>query len=304
MLTTAIDTFVALRRSVGFTFLDEGYMLVSYGRFAAARGDTHVRSGTVLEWAALASTPARRETRLRIVVGFAQHAQAEDARHQIPPRYAFANDQRQRRPPYIYPLTEIQRLLDSAAKLGPRGSLRPRTYYTLFGLLACTGLRISEALALRLADFSGGALVVRNTKFRKSRLVPLHDTAVAALDEYVRERQQVRPSDDHLFLSEHGRPLGYKHGVYPTFLQLVGKRGRRADICPRPTIHVLRHTFAVRSLESSPNGRDHLGWHIRALSTYLGHASVANTYWYLGSTPHLMRDLADLCQLIVDGVAS
>jgi integrase/recombinase XerD len=304
MLTAAIDSYIALRRSVGFKFVDEGYMLASYGRFAAARGDAHVRSESVLEWAVLASTPARRETRLRIVVGFARHAQAEDARHQIPPRYAFGNNGRLRKPPYIYSLSEIQRLLDSAAKLGPCGSLRPRTYYTLFGLLACTGLRISEALALRLADFSGGVLVVRKTKFQKSRLVPLHDTAVVALDEYVQERQQGRFLDDHLFMSEQGRPLGYKHEVLPTFWQLAGKRSNRTDVCPRPTIHGLRHTFAVRSLESSPNGRDHLGWHIRALSTYLGHSSVAETYWYLSSTPHLMNDLADLCQPIVEGVAS
>lgn len=302
-MTKTIDAYVALRRSVGFKFVDEGEMLGSYGRFAATRGDTHVRARRVLEWAALASSPRRRETRLRIVVGFARHAQAEDARHEIPPRHVFGRGGHQSRPPYIYSVPEIELLLDSAAKLGPLGSLRPRTYCTLFGLLACTGLRISEALALRLADFSGGILVVRGTKFGKSRLVPLHDTAVAALSKYVDERQHVRSRDDHLFISALGRPLRYKH-VRRTFLQLVAKRGDRTEVSPRPTIHGLRHTFAVRSLESSPNGRDHVGWHLRALSTYLGHATVASTYWYLRATPHLMRDLADLCQPVVEeGVA-
>ncbi len=303
MLTTAIDTYVALRRSLGFKFVRGGDMLRSYGRFAAARGDKHVRSKRVVEWAVLAPTPDRREMRLRIVVGFARHAQAEDARHEIPPRHVFAREGRHRRPPYIYGIREIQLLLHSAAKLGPSGSLRPRTYYTLFGLLACTGLRISEARALRLVDFSNGMVVVRETKFGKSRLVPLHDTAVAALNEYVRERRRVRSSDDHLFISERGQALSYSQ-VYETFLRLVAKGDYRTGMRKRPTIHGLRHTFAVRALESSPNGRDHVGWHIRALSTYLGHSTVACTYWYLRSTPHLMKDLADLCQPIVEGMAS
>ena len=303
MLTTAIDTYVALRKSVGFRFVGEGHMLEHYGRFALARGDTHVRAQRVLEWAALAPSPRTRERRLGVVISFARHAKAEDARHEIPPRHAFARDRRQQMPPYIYPLDKIRFLLDSAMKLEPSGSLRPCTYYTLFGLLACTGLRISEALALRLADFSTDVLVVRGTKFGKSRLVPLHDTAIAALNEYVRKRQRVRSPDDHLFISDHGRPIRYKH-AYRIFRRLVVQPSGNTKVSRRPTIHGLRHTFAVRALESSPNGRDHVGWHIRALSTYLGHVTVASTYWYLRATPQLMRDLADLCRPVVEGVAS
>lgn len=304
MLSGAIDMYLALRRSVGFKFHSQGTMLRSYGRFAVANGDTHVRSDRVLEWAALAATPERRERRARIVIGFARHAKAEDARHEIPPRYAFSRATR--RPPaspYIYPPDEIRGLLESATKLGPIGSLRPRTYYTLFGLLACTGLRISEALALRLGDFGDHMLVVRGTKFGKSRLIPLHDTAAAALHEYGREREKIRSADDHLFITNMGHPIQYEH-ARETFLRLMPFRSCAADGRRRPTIHGLRHTFAVRSLEAAPNGRDHVGWHIRALSTYLGHVTVGTTYWYLRATPQLMRDLADACQPVVEGVAS
>jgi integrase/recombinase XerD len=301
VLTSGIDSYVALRRSVGLKFVGDGNLLRSYGHFAVARGDTHVRTDRVLEWAALAGTPGRRERRLRIVVGFARHAKAEDARHEIPPRHVFGRERREPAPPYIYRAGEIELLLDSARKLGPRGSLRPRTYYTLFGLLACTGLRISEGLGLRLADFSSGVLVVRGTKFGKSRLVPLHDTASAALSKYVRKRERVKSAHDHLFVCERGRPIGYKR-AYRMFVRLMAKPRSAAEVGRRPTIHGLRHTFAVRSLESSPNGRDHVGWHIRALSTYLGHVTVGTTYWYLRATPHLMRDLADVCRPVVEGV--
>ena len=302
-MTAAIDTYVALRRAVGLKFVGDGNLLCSYGHFALARGDTHVRADRVLEWAALAASPGRRERRLRIVVGFARHAKAEDARHEIPPRHVFGRERREPAPPYIYRPGEIELLLDSARKLGPCGSLRPQTYYTLFGLLACTGLRISEGLGLRLAGFSNGVLVVRGTKFGKSRLVPLHDTASAILDAYVRERTRVKSVDDHLFVCDHGRPIGYKR-AYRMFLRLMAQPRSAGEAKRRPTIHGLRHTFAVRSLESSPNGRDHVGWHVRALSTYLGHVTVGTTYWYLRATPHLMRDLADVCRPVVEGVAS
>lgn len=303
MLISAIDRYVALRRSVGLKFVGDGDLLRSYGQFAVARGDTHIRADRVLEWAALATTPGRRERRLRLVVGFARHAKAENARHEIPPRHVFGRERREPAPPHIYRPEEIEFLLDSAMKLGPRGSLRPRTYYTLFGLLACTGLRISEGLGLRLADFSNGLLVVRGTKFGKSRLVPLHDTTSAVISEYVRDRQRVKSVDDHLFVCERGRPIGYKR-AYRMFVRLMARPRRAGEAGRRPTIHGLRHTFAVRSLESSPNGRDHVGWHVRALSTYLGHVTVGTTYWYLRATPHLMRDLADACRPVVEGVMS
>ena len=300
MLTAAVNEYVALRRSLGAKFVDEAESLRSYAKFAAARGDKHVRTGGALEWAAMATTASSRENRLRLVVAFAMHARAEDPRHDLPPRNVFARARsRYRRPPYIYTPEAVGTLLAAAARLAPAGSVRPDTYCTLFSLLACTGLRVSEALRLRLGDFSDGSLVIRGTKFGKTRLVPLHPTATEALTRYLARRNAACPVDDHIFVSSRGNPLKYKY-VYRTFLGLVAGWSAGPNRS-RPTIHGLRHSFAVRSLEDSPTGRDHVGWHLRALSTYLGHVSVASTYWYLRSTPQLMRDLADVCAPTFEG---
>jgi integrase len=294
MLTAVVNEYVALRRSLGAKFVEEAEALRSYAKFAAARGDKHVLTGRAIEWAALATTASRRENRLRLVVAFAIHARSEDPHHDLPPRHVFAGARsRYRRPPYIYAPEAVGTLLAAAARLGPAGSLRPDTYSTLFALLTCAGLRVSEALRLRLGDFSDGSLVVRSTKFGKTRLVPLHPTATEALTRYLARRNAACPVDDHVFVSLRGNPLKYKY-VYRTFLGLVSGWSAGPNR-PRPNLHGLRHTFAVRSLEDSPTGRDHVGWHLRALSTYLGHVSVASTYWYLRSTPQLMRDLADVC---------
>jgi len=302
MLTAAVNEYVALRRSLGAKFVDEAKVLRSYAKFAAARGDKHVRTGCALEWAALATTASSRENRLRLVVTFAMHARAEDPRHELPPRNVFARARGQyRRPPYIYTPEAVGTLLAAAARLGPAGSVRPDTYSTLFALLACTGLRISEALQLRLGDFLDGSLVIRGTKFGKTRLVPLHPTATEALTSYLARRNAACPVDDHVFVSSRGNPLKYRY-VYRTFRRLVSGWSAGPNRA-RPTLHGLRHTFAVRSLEASPTGRDRVGWHLRALSTYLGHVSVASTYWYLRSTPQLMRDLADVCAPAFEGGA-
>ena len=300
MLTAAVDEYVALRRTLGAKFVDEGEVLRSYAKFAVARGDKLVRTASVLEWAALATTASSRENRLRLVAAFAAHARAEDPRHDLPPRNVFTRARSAyRRPPFVYTPEAVGTLLAAAARLGPAGSVRPDTYCTLFGLLACTGLRISEALRLRLGDFSDRSLMIRGTKFGKTRLVPLHPTATEALTRYLVCRDAACPIDDHVFVSSRGTPLKYKY-VYRTFLKLVSGWSAGPNRS-RPTIHGLRHSFAVRSLEDSPTGRDHAGWHLRALSTYLGHVSVASTYWYLRATPQLMRDLADVCAPAFEG---
>lgn len=183
-------------------------------------------------------------------------------------------------------------LLDAAATLGPRGSLRPHAYVTLLGLIASTGLRISEALALRLDDITGVGLVILETKFRKSRLVPLHPTTRAALDVYLRKRAKYAVDDDAVFLSEWRTQMKYPT-VLTTFLTLVRQIGiHRGPGKPGPRIHDLRHAFAVRSLEQCAGSREDVARHALALSTYLGHAHVADTYWYLQATPKLLADIA------------
>jgi integrase len=190
--------------------------------------------------------------------------------------------------------------MQAASQSGYR-TLRRATYSTLFGLLACTGLRLSEAIHLRYADITTDGLVVRRTKFRKSRLVPLHTTARTALERYLDQRRPYAPLDDHVFISLRRKPLlvADAERAFRTAAHQIGLRHEPDR--PRPTIHALRHTFAVRALESCPDDRNRITRHMVALSTYLGHGHVGHTYWYLEATPQLMRDVSDRCERFVTG---
>jgi len=203
---------------------------------------------------------------------------------------------RRRRAPYLFREQDLQALLAHAARLGPPDSLRPHTYSTLLGLLAVTGLRISEALALRFKDVTPDGLVIRETKFRKNRLVPLHATATSALQAYLARRCALALDDDHVFVSGRRRPLSY-FTVVDTFHQLLAAAGIPTDPeRPRPRLMDLRHTFASRALETCPDDRDSIGRHMLALTTYMGHARVKSTYWYLSSTPQLLGNIAQACE--------
>ena len=206
MLNQAIDNYLKIRRVAGFELkVDEG-LLRNYARFAVDRSETHVRRQTALDWAAQAPSPDQRERRLGMVRRFAEHARAEDPAHERVPQHVFAH-KRRRVFPTLFSPEQLRQLLDATARLRPKGSLRPHTYYTLFGLLAATGLRISEALHLRLDDVTADGLLVRNTKFHKSRLVPLHESTAAALERYLEQRKAVGGGDDHVFISTTGGAL-------------------------------------------------------------------------------------------------
>jgi integrase len=168
--------------------------------------------------------------------------------------------------------------------------MRSLTYATLIALLAATGLRISEALKLTFADITSDGLLIRETKFRKTRLVPLHETTAAGLQGYL-ERRGPGSGEDPVFADMHGRPLRYI-AVKETFDRLVGKVGIRPTSELRPRLHDLRHTFAVRALQDSPTGRNRCGAHMVALATYMGHVNIYSTYWYLEATADLVRDIA------------
>lgn len=203
--------------------------------------------------------------------------------------------------PFIFTPEQARQLLVAASRLTPATSLRPWTYCTLFSLLAVAGLRISEAFALRISDITADGLLIRQTKFRKSRLVPMHPTTEAGLQRYLDRRCRIAGASDHLFVSLRARPL-----VYPTvnqvFLGLVRGIGLHAGPSSRgPRIHSLRHTFAVRTLEACPADRHQVGAHMLALSTYLGHAKLESTYWYLQASPHLLADVADSCEAFARG---
>lgn len=300
MLVDAVTAYVALRRAAGFAFQSEGLLLQSFARFAAA--ESYVRASVAIDWAGLARSTAQRARRLGIVRRFAHYLRAEDVRHEIPPA-VFGAEKRSRPAPYILSQDQIRQLVAAASRCGYR-TLRRETYATLFALLASTGLRASEAIRLRLEDITPDGLVIRCSKFRKSRLVPLHDTARAGLERYLQRRCRYAPAEPHVFVSLRRKPLllADVEVAFRTAARASGLAGRPGRA--RPTPHCLRHTFAVRALQACPAARDAITQHMLALSTYLGHAKVADTYWYLEAVPELMTDIAERCERFVMGERS
>jgi integrase len=304
MLNRDLARYVDQQRSLGFKFRVQEILLRGYVAFAEELGDRHIKSTRVLEWAARAPSPEQRRNRLLTVRRFALAMRAENARHQVPAADAFGHAVAKRRSPYIYSADEITQLLRAAGALQPEGLFRPSMYATLVGLLAATGMRIAEALTLQIDDVITDGLVVRETKFQKSRLLPLHATARLALDRYLVARQRLAATDRALFVSVAGRPLSY-NTVRGVFLQLLDRTNLRGAHSGRdPRIHDLRHTFAVRSLEQCRHDRAAVARHIVALSTYLGHAHVTDTYWYLQATPVLMNQIAEAGEALLTGDAA
>ena len=177
----------------------------------------------------------------------------------------------------------------------PAGTIVPLTWHHLFGLIAVTGLRISEALALTLDDITPDGLIIRDTKFGKSRMVALRPTTWDAVNRYLVERCKESTPDGRLFVLDNGRyPNSSRaRAVFRNLAERVGIREPGAARGPTP--HSLRHSFAVRSLESLEPGTDP-GRHMLALATYLGHAKVSDTYWYLESTPVLLHGIAEAAE--------
>lgn len=163
-----VESYVALRRAAGFKMDTIAWRLGRFAMFAADRGDSHVRTETAVAWASQGRSPHARHVRLRDVVRFAKHLRAEDPAHELPSRQVYPFRWIPK-PPHIYTDGEIRAILEAAGRLGPLGSSRPATYQTLFALLAVTGMRVGEALRLRIGDVTADGLVVWESKFRKSR---------------------------------------------------------------------------------------------------------------------------------------
>lgn len=303
MLSLDMTRYVELHRACGFKFHTQHQMLTNFVAFAEKHGDEFVRIDRALDWAARAASPAQRCKRLLEVRRFALAMRPEDARYQVPAGDAMGRAFHRRRIVHVYTTDEICQLMQAAAKLGPADSIKPRMYATLFGLLAATGLRISEALALQLKDVTADGLLVRQTKFKKSRLVPLHETTQRALDAYIAVRTRVGSLDGSLFISVCGRTPAYTT-VLAVFLQLARSIGLRGEPGQRGArIHDMRHSFAIRSLEQCQHDRATVARHLIALSTYLGHAHATCTYWYLQTTPLLMEQIADVTEALLQGGA-
>lgn len=299
MLNNLVDAYLRLRRATGWQMRVQEYILRGFVAFAKARGETHIHSLSAIEWAARAPSEGQRANRLGMLRVFARFARAEDPSHEVPPHGVFAAP-KVRYAPFIFSESQVKELVRRAWQLPPSGSLRPWTYATLFSLLAVTGLRISEALNLRYGDVTSDGLVIRETKFRKNRLVPLHSSATAGLERYL-QRRRPTACDEPVFVTLRGTAIRYTT-VLTTFLRLVQAIGIHQGAGRHgPRIHDLRHSFAVRVLESCPTSRHLVDAHMIALSTYMGHAKVDSTYWYLHATPRLLAEVSNATEKFVKG---
>jgi integrase len=296
-LLRTIGEYLALRRAFGTQLKGAEVPLRKFVAFLQTAGVRFVTTARALEWATQPQgvSASHCAVRLRLVRSFAAFLNAADPRHEVPPAKLLDGRTRRARP-YLYSKSEINVVLQAARALPSPRQLRGATYATIVGLLAVTGLRRSEVVALNRADvdLAAGVLTIRKSKFGKTRLVPLHRTTTRALQAYARHRDQVVPIAlcDGFFLNESGtRVMGW--ALQYTWVKLtrqVGLRGPRDRRGPR--MHDLRHRFAATSL---------LGWYRRGLdaarrlpvlSAYLGHVHVTDTYWYLEAIPELLEHAA------------
>ena len=205
-ISTDVERYVAIKRGLGYKFDDQERMLQKYAAFADSFGDVHTSASRMIEWASTAPSAQRSREWLRVVRQFAISMHAEDDRHEIPPRNVFGRAKRQRPRPHIIAVADIERIMQAALSLPPVASLTPYTYHYLIGLLATTGLRVSEAVALLKTDLTVDGLLVRETKFRKTRLVPIDPSTRTALMEYLSLRRRIGGPDPHLFVLSTGEP--------------------------------------------------------------------------------------------------
>lgn len=292
MLRDKINDYVAMHRALGFKYRTPNSLLQNFVKYAEQFGDSSIRCKTVLDWAGLAPSPMQKRNRLLTVRRFAIAMQSEDTRHEVPPADAFGRHTPKRKIRHLFSSEDIKQLLEAASDLKPADTIRPWTYRTVFALLSATGLRISEAIALNIDCVADDVLIIKATKFRKDRLVPLHQSAYQAILRYMKLRMRLSSIESAFFVSNNGARLSYST-VNSIFLQLVraiGLRGAPGEsgVC----IHDLRHTFAVRSLEQCAGNRVAISQHMTALSTYLGHAHISDTYWYLQATPTLLAQIS------------
>ena len=292
-LRRAVKDYLTMRRSLGFKLRDMGRNLHHFVSFMEQQGASLITTELALRWATKPQNvqPAQWAARLSFVRSFARYWNATDPRTEIPP-LGLLPFRYKRSTPHIYSDNEIQQLLKAATHLPPPIGLRRRTYQCLFGLMAVTGLRISEAITLNRedVDLKQGLLTIRLTKFSKSRLVPLHPSTVHRLKSYVRRRDDLypQPLTSRFFLSNQGTPLT-DCMVRWTFVKLSRQIGlRKTSDRFGPRLHDLRHRFAVTTLLHWYRTGVDVEQRLPVLSTYLGHAHVTDTYWYLSAIPELL----------------
>jgi integrase/recombinase XerD len=297
-LREAMQQYLSLRRSLGFKLIKVGSILEGFVAFAEREAACHVTTDLALRWLKLstAKEPATLADRLNTVRRFAIWRSAADERTEVPPKNLMPY-RYHRKPPYIYSDKEIEGLVRAARKLPSPKGLRGLTYATLFGLLATTGMRIREAVSLdrQDVDLQERVLSIRESKFRKSRLVPVHVTTRDALSAYAENRDRIcpRPRSIAFFVSERGTRITHWAARYnfAAVSRQIGIRkkikGKRVGCGPR--LHDMRHRFAAQTLVDWYRAGIDVEREIHKLSTYLGHAHVNDTYWYLEAVPELLE---------------
>ncbi|MFJ7209294.1 tyrosine-type recombinase/integrase [Streptomyces sp. NPDC098789] len=291
-LRQAVDDYLRLRRSLGHQIAEAAYLLPDFVSFMDHRGEQTVTVAAALDWMktrepeVITTVSPRRITAVR---GFARYLSGIDPATEVPP-LGLVPYNRRRGQIFVYSDADIAAIMAAAKETIPQ-PLRAGTHHTLIGLLAASGLRIGEAIKLDRddIDWTEGVLHIRESKFGKSRLVPLQDNATNALREYnqLREDLMPRPKDPAFFVSLTGKRLLYAC-VHPVFRDLVDTARVGLDAPHRPRLHELRHTFAVRALLHWYRTEANIQAKIPSLSTYMGHREPACTYWYLSAAPELL----------------
>ncbi|NPV78664.1 MAG: tyrosine-type recombinase/integrase [Firmicutes bacterium] len=295
-LRQQVSDYITLRRSLGFKLLQQGRLLNDFVDYLDHVGASTVTSQLALAWATRPTNvhPLYWKKRLSVVCSFSRYLQTIDPSVEVPAPDLLAY-RYQRPTPYLYSETEIAGLIDAAGALSP--PLRAVTYQTLFGLLAATGMRLGEAIRLDRADVDPvtGLILIRQTKFNKSRRLPLHPTTIVALKEYARQRDRLsgNPRAPSFFVSTRGTRL-IDACVRHVFRQILGRLGLQPRAgSGRPRIHDLRHTFAVNTLRDWYRSGTDVAGKLPLLSAYLGHADPVSTYWYLQEDPELLALAAE-----------
>ena len=293
-LSDHLDAYLALRRALGYRLVDNGRQLAGFVAYLDQRGEPTVTVTAALAWASAAdASAALTSRRLSMIRRFAGYLTAFDDDTQVPPT-SLVHAPPGRTTPYLYSADEVLALMAAARRLQPE--LRGATTATVIGLLAATGLRPGEAVALDDGDLDAAAamLTVRDSKWHKTRAVPIHDSVTAALDRYrrLRDRTIPPPTSDAFFVSVTGRRLGVGD-LGRWFRGLLVDTGIHAPPFRRPPRpYDLRHSFAVATLVDWHAAGVDVQARLPVLSTYLGHLNPASTYWYLQAAPELLGVVA------------
>jgi integrase/recombinase XerD len=296
-LRESLEEYLAIRRSLGFKLSALACHVRNFIDFAEGEGASYITTELALRWAqrSTEAQPATRAARLASVRRFAAWRSVTDPRTQVPPEGLLPHRFRRTRP-YIYSDDEIGRIVLTAGELTSAKGLRARTYSTLFGLLAVTGMRVSEALSLDRTDvdLEARVLTIRRTKFGKTRLAPVHPSTRNALRAYGQQRDQIVSASltPGFFVSEHGTRITGGAARY-TFAKVSREIGLRTPVKGQrhghgPRLHDMRHRFAVRTLIDWYRAGLDVEREIPKLATYLGHVHVHDTYWYLEAVPELL----------------